>query len=81
MDPTKQKFHPSYQSPSDFDIEDQVEQPKKRVLKTNGSYVEEWRYGSKARVVKYYVVHFLIGVLIGGIIGVVIGVCVRYVGK
>jgi hypothetical protein len=51
------------------------------VLRTNGSYVEEWRYGSKTRVIKYYLVYMGIGLVVGAIIGVVIGVCIRYVGR
>lgn len=83
MEPTNPETH-AHTSPSDrpdFDIEKLPEQPQKRTLKTNKSYRDEWKYGSKARVVKYYVVHICIGILVGGIIGVVVGLCVRYVGK
>jgi F0F1-type ATP synthase assembly protein I len=65
----------------DYDVEKLPEQPQKRKLKTNKSYRDEWRYGSKARVVKYYAVHFCIGIVVGAIIGLIIGLCVRYVGK
>lgn len=66
---------------SNFDVEALPERPQKRVLRTNGSYVEEWRYGSKTRVIKYYLVYMGIGLVVGAIIGVVIGVCIRYVGR
>ncbi|KAJ5815230.1 hypothetical protein N7474_007007 [Penicillium riverlandense] len=36
--------------------------------------VHEWKYGSKLRVLKYYVGYFALGLLIGGIIGTIIAV-------
>jgi hypothetical protein len=64
-----------------FDIEALPERPQKRALKTNESYAKEWNYGSKARVIKYYLMYIMAGFIIGGIIGTVIGVCVRYAGR
>ncbi|KAJ5306222.1 hypothetical protein N7508_005237 [Penicillium antarcticum] len=58
---------------ADFDIEALPERPQKRALKTNESYAEEWKYGSKARVIKYYLMYIMAGLIIGGIIGTVIG--------
>ncbi|KAJ5411114.1 uncharacterized protein N7487_005473 [Penicillium crustosum] len=83
MEPTIPETH-THKSPSngaDFDIEDQPKYPQKRILKTNKSYRDEWRYGSKVRVVKYYAVHVCIGIVVGGIIGVIVGLCLRYAGK
>lgn len=83
MEPTNPETH-NYKFPSnkaDFDIEEQPEKSQKRILKTNKSYRDEWRYDSKARVVKYYAVHVCIGIVVGGIIGVIVGLCLRYVGK
>lgn len=77
MEPT----NPETQNKADFDIEEQPKHPQKRILRTNKSYRDEWRYGSKARVVKYYAVHFCVGILVGGIIGVIVGLCIRYAGK
>lgn len=84
MEPTNPETPHTHNSPSnkaDFDIEEQPKHPQKRILRTNKSYRDEWRYGSKARVVKYYAVHFCVGILVGGIIGVIVGLCIRYVGK
>ncbi|CAI7656417.1 unnamed protein product [Penicillium glandicola] len=67
------RTHTSLTDRADVDIEKSPEQPQKRTLKTNQSYIDEWKYGSKARVVKYFVVHGCIGILVGGIIGVIIG--------
>lgn len=39
---------------------------------------QEWRTGSRKRVIKHYVVSTLIGFLVGGIIGMVIGLAMRY---
>lgn len=64
-----------------FDVEELPERPQKRSLTTDKNIVAEWKYGSKARVIKYYAMYIGIGLIIGAIIGVVIGVCVRYVGK
>lgn len=64
-----------------FDVEAQrpeTERPQKRALKSNASYAEEWREGSKARVVKYFLVHIGIGILVGAIVGVIIGLSIRY---
>ncbi|KAJ5835459.1 hypothetical protein N7447_001485 [Penicillium robsamsonii] len=83
MEPTKQETHahPSPSNGADYDVEKLPEQPPKRRLYTNKSFIDEWKYGSKARVVKYCGVHLCIGILVGAIIGVIIGLCVRYVGK
>lgn len=83
MEPTKPAplADLSTKDQADYDVEQLTAQPQKRKLKSNQSYWDEWKYGSKLRVLKYYAVHFLIGVVIGAIVGVIIGVCVRYAGK
>ncbi|KAJ5164036.1 uncharacterized protein N7500_005866 [Penicillium coprophilum] len=76
MESMKQETH-AHTSPSDstdYDIEKLAGQPPKRTLNTNKSFLDEWRNGSKARVVKYYAVHFCIGILVGAIVGIHQGV-------
>jgi len=50
----------------------------KRPLKTMGDVKQEWRTGSRKRVIRQYVVSTLIGFLVGGIIGMIIGLAIRY---
>ncbi|KAL4961701.1 uncharacterized protein BDV14DRAFT_203449 [Aspergillus stella-maris] len=52
--------------------------PEKNPLKTWSQVAQEWKYGSKSRVVTHFCLYFLIGFIIGGIVGIVIGVCVAY---
>ena len=39
----------------------------------------EWKYGSKARVIKIYAVYIAVGLMVGAVIGLVIGVCIRFI--
>lgn len=52
--------------------------PYKRQLKTWDDVRQEWRSGSRMRVVKYYFLWFAIGAVIGAVIGVIIGLIFRY---
>lgn len=51
--------------------------PKRRLVTTE-DVTEEWRSGSKTRVIKYYAAYLSIGLVVGGIIGVVVGLCIRF---
>lgn len=64
--------HMDYDEPGDKDFSG------KRSLATMSGVKAEWRYGSKKRVVRHYVVSFGIGLVIGGVIGMIIGLAVRY---
>jgi len=50
----------------------------KRPLRTMGDVKQEWRTGSRARVIRHYVVSTLIGFLVGGIVGMIVGLAIRY---
>ncbi|KAL4948185.1 hypothetical protein BDW69DRAFT_189492 [Aspergillus filifer] len=73
---------PPSSSPShEIDIEAQpnyAQTGEKNPLKTWSQVAQEWKYGSKGRVVTHFCLYFLIGFIIGGIVGIVIGVCVAY---
>ncbi|KAL4939370.1 hypothetical protein BDV06DRAFT_225110 [Aspergillus oleicola] len=64
---------------SSHDLEAQPKYPiEKNPLKTWSQVAQEWKYGSKSRVVTHLLMYFLIGFIVGAIIGVIIGVCVNY---
>ncbi|KAL4800675.1 hypothetical protein BDV19DRAFT_351931 [Aspergillus venezuelensis] len=73
---------PSSSTPTpmhEVDIEAQQKHaPEKTPLKTWSQVAQEWKYGSKSRVITHFCLYFLIGFIIGGIVGIVIGVCVAY---
>lgn len=58
--------------------ESAIQPTRKRPLWTMDDVRQEWRAGSRKRVIKHYVVSTLIGFLVGGIIGMVIGLAMRY---
>ncbi|KAL4779789.1 hypothetical protein BJX76DRAFT_361454 [Aspergillus varians] len=65
--------HPA--APSTYDYEAQQGLPAtKNKLKTWGDVQQEWRHGSKSRVLKYYIAYILIGFIIGAVVGVLVGV-------
>ncbi|KAL4863591.1 hypothetical protein BDV12DRAFT_26276 [Aspergillus spectabilis] len=75
LQPPPQVYAPTA-SPYD-DPKSQRQVPKNQ-LRTWSQVKEEWRYGSKARVFKYYIAYALIGFIVGGIVGVIIGLVIRY---
>jgi hypothetical protein len=56
----------------------ELQQRPKRELRTWGDIRQEWKYGSKSRVFRYYILYVLIGFVVGAIIGTIIGVVTRY---
>ncbi|KAL2819715.1 hypothetical protein BJX63DRAFT_381521 [Aspergillus granulosus] len=56
----------------------ELQPPPKNQLRTMAEVKQEWRYGSKSRVFKYYIAYALMGFAIGAIIGVIIGVVIRF---
>ena len=51
---------------------------QKRSLHSMEGVSAEWKFGSRKRVIKYYVVYLGIGLFIGAVVGVVIGVIFRF---
>lgn len=62
-------------------IEKLLKESLKPTIKTNKGYRAEWKYCSKARMVKYYAIHVCIAILVSVVTGVVVGLCLRYVDK
>lgn len=66
-------------APLPYDYEAQQAYPvKKNRLRTREDIRREWKHGSKARVVQYYLGYFLIGLISGAIVGIIIGLVLRY---
>ena len=76
MPPTAPK--PALTRDTSMSFHDPESMHQKRRLITTKDVTEEWKYGSKKRVIKYYAAYFSIGLVIGAIIGVVVGLCVRF---
>ncbi|KAL5343579.1 hypothetical protein BJX70DRAFT_393638 [Aspergillus crustosus] len=75
LQPPPQAYAPT--GPSTYDYESQRQIPKNN-LRTWSQVRQEWKYGSKSRVVKYYIAYFLIGFIVGGIVGTIIGLIFRF---
>ncbi|CEL05508.1 hypothetical protein ASPCAL06626 [Aspergillus calidoustus] len=56
----------------------ELQQPPKNQLRSWGDIRQEWKYGSKSRVFRYYILYVLIGFVVGAIIGTIIGLVFRF---
>jgi len=65
-------------APLPYDYEAQQGYPVKNKIRTWEDTRREWKHGSKARVVQYYLAYFLIGLISGAIVGIIIGLVLRY---